>query len=188
MNIQIATSDITDFEGDAIIVPCDSELSYTKLFSPNPNYPLFRHESEKSLVKQIFEKGGKELFKEVTTVGYCETGHVVIVQGYELKAGHIIFMPISDHNNDEAGINYVGLHQSLNAAFTLAGLYQAKSVAIAGIHIPSKKKNFLVSLWNKYFGANDEAETLGGDEIQNIIISTSKNLENSSIKEIVIYQ
>lgn len=41
MNIQIAADDIISFDGDAIIVPCDSELSYTKSFSPNPNYPLF---------------------------------------------------------------------------------------------------------------------------------------------------
>lgn len=188
MNIQISTNDITDFEGDVIVVPCDSELTYTKLFSPNSKYPLFRHESNKSLIKNLFEKAGTELLQELTAIGHVEIGYAVVTQGYELKAKNIIFLPISDHNNEESRVNFIGLHQALRAAFDLACLYKSKSVAIASINIPIKRKNFFVSLWNKYFGANDEAEALGGDEIQNIIISTSKNLENSSIKEIVIYK
>ncbi len=188
MNIQVATGDITDFEGDVIIVPSDSELTYTKSFFPNPKYPLFKHESKKSLVKNLFEKAGKELVKEVTTIGYCEIGYAVITKGYGLKAKNVIFMPISDHNNEEARINYVGLHQSLNAVFTLASLYKVKSVAIAGIHFPSKKKNFLMSLWNKYFGDNSESKPLSTNEVEDIIISTSKNMDNTCIKEIVIYK
>lgn len=188
MNIQLAIGDITNFTGDVIIVPCDSELTYTKSVTPNPNYILFKHESKKSLVKNLFEKAGKELIRELTAIGYCEVGYAVVVQGYELKAKHLIFMPVADHNNEEARINYVGLHQSLRAAFDLAGLYKAQSVAIAGIHTPSKRKNFFSSLWNKYFGDNDESKGLGSDEIEDIIISTSKNLENSSIKELTIYK
>lgn len=188
MNIQIATGRITDFEGDIIICPCDSELTYTKVFSPNSNYPLFRHESKNGLVKQILEKAGKELVRELTAIGFCEMGYAAITKGYELKARNVIFMPISDHNNKEVRINYVGLHQSLRTAFTLADLYEAKSVAIAGIHIPSKGRNFFVSLWNKYLGDNSETKSLGDDEIEDIIISTSKNLEKSSIKELVIYK
>lgn len=188
MNIQIATGSITDFEGDIIIIPCDSELTYNKSFYSNPNYPLFRHESKKSLIKNLFEKAGKELVQELTTIGYCEIGYAVTVQGYELKARKIIFMPISDHNSEGTRINYVILHQSLRAAFTLANLYKAKSVAIAGIHIPNKRKNFFISIWDKYFGNNSESNGLGSDEIEDIIISTSKNLVNSSIKKLVIYK
>jgi O-acetyl-ADP-ribose deacetylase (regulator of RNase III) len=187
MNIQIATGDITDFEGDVIIIPSDSELTYTKSFSLNPNYPLFKHESKKGLIKNLFEKAGKELVRELTAVGYCEVGYAVAVQGYNLKAKHIIFMPITEHNNEDVRINYIGLHQSLRAAFELANLYKAKSVAIAGIHILSKKGGFLKRLWSKYFDGN-EAKLLRSDEIEDIIISTSKNLENSSIKELTIYK
>ncbi len=188
MNIQIATEDITEFTGDIIIVPCDSELSYTKSFSPNPNYPLFKHESQKSLIKKVFDKAGKELIQELTAVGYCEMGFATIVQGYDLKAKHIIFMPVADHNNEETRINYVVLHQSLRAAFELAGLYKAKSVAIAGIHIPIKRKNFFMSLWDKLLNGGSESKPLGDDEVEDIVISTSKNLENSSIKEISLYK
>ena len=85
-------------------------------------------------------------------------------------------------------MNYVGLHQSLNAAFTLASLYQAKSVAIAGIHIPIKRKNLFINLWGKYFGDKGEVKALSDSEVEDIIISTSKNLENSSIKEILLYK
>lgn len=188
MNIQISTGDITSFDGDVIIIPCDSELTYTKAFSPNSRYPLFKHESEKSLVKQIFEKSGKELIREVTTIGFCEIGYAVTVQAYELKAKRLIFMPVADHNNEEVRVNYIGVHQSLRAAFTLADLYKAKSVAVAGIHIPSKRKNFFMSLWNKLLNDGSEIKPLGDDEVEDIVISTSKNLENSSIKELVIYK
>lgn len=188
MNIQLATGDVTDFEGDLIIIPCDSELTYSKSIPLNRNYLIFKHESKKNLIKNLFEKAGKELVQELTTIGYCEIGYAVTVQGYELKARNIIFMPISDHNNEEARINYVGLHQSLRAAFTLANLYKAKSVAITGIHISSKRKNFFISIWNKYFGDNSGSKGLSSDEIEDIIISTSKNLENSSIKQLSIYK
>lgn len=187
MNIQISTGDITDFEGDLIIIPCDSELTYSKSIPLNSNYLLFKHESKKNLIKNLFEKAGKELVQELTTIGYCEIGYAVAVQGYELNAKNIILMPISDHNDKEARINYVILHQSLRAAFTLANLYKAKSVAIAGIHIPSKRKNFFVSLWDKYFDDNSESK-LSDSEVEDIIISTSKNLENSTIKELFIYK
>lgn len=188
MNIQIATGDITGFEGDVIIVPSDSELTYTKSIPLNPNYLIFKHESKKNLIKNLFERAGKELVQELTTIGYCEIGYAVTVQGYELKARNIIFMPISDHNNEETRINYVILHQSLRAAFSLADLYKAKSVAIAGIHISTKRKNFFLSLWDKYLGNGGGAKTLSDSEIEDIVISTSKNLENSIIKELVIFK
>lgn len=189
MNVQIATSgDITDFKGDVIIIPCDSELSFTKTISPNPDYRLFKHESKQSLVKNIFEKAGKDLVKEVTTIGYCEVGYAVITKGYELKAQNVIFMPIADHNNDESRMNYVGLHQSLRAAFTLADLYNAKSVAIAGIRIPNKRKDFFKSLWDKFLSNGGDVKSLSGDEIEDIIITTSKNLEKNSIKDLFIYK
>ena len=172
MNIQIATGDVTDFTGDVIIIPCDSDLTYRKT----------------GILPKILETGGKDLLKELTAIGYVEVGYAVMVQGYELKAKHLIFMPVADHNNEESRINYVGLHQSLRASFDLASLYKAKSVAIAGIHIPSKRKNFFVHLWNKYFGDNGENKTLSDSETEDIVISTSKNFEKSTIKELVIYK
>lgn len=172
MNIQISTGDITDFKGEAIIIPCSSDLTSKRI----------------GIVPRILEKGGNDLIRELTAIGYCEVGNAVIVQGYELKTRDVIFMPVASHTNEEAQINYVGLHQALNAAFTLADLYKAKSVAIAGIHIPSKRKNFFISLWDKYFGDNCEAKTLDSDGIEDIIISTSKNFESSTIKELVIYK
>lgn len=172
MDIRIATGDITDFAGDIIIVPSDSDLTYKKT----------------GILPKILEKAGKDLVRELTDIGYIEVGYAVVVQGYELKAKHIIFMPVADHNNDEARINYVGLHQSIRSAFDLASLYKARSVAIAGIHIPSKRKNFFVSLWDKYFGNNNGIKALSDSEVEDIVISTSKNLENSTIKELIIYK
>lgn len=172
MNIRISTNDITDFDGDVIIVPCDSDLTYRKT----------------GILPRILEKAGNDLMRELTVIGYCEIGYAVIVQGYELKTRHVVFMPVIDHNNEQVRINYVGLHQSLRAAFELASLYKSRSVAVAGIHIPSKRKNFFLSLWDRYFGDNGETKNLSDSEIEDIVISTSKNLESSSIKELLIYK
>lgn len=172
MNIQISTKDITFFDGDCLICPCDSELTSKRI----------------GIIPKILEKGGKDLLRELAAVGYCEVGNAVIVQGYELKVKNIIFMPIIDNSNEEYRINFVGLHQSFRAAFDLADLYKAKSVAVAGIHISSKRRVFLKSLWNKYFSNNSETGVLSDGEVEDIIISTSKNFENSTIKELVIYR
>ncbi|MDO8618347.1 MAG: macro domain-containing protein [Candidatus Daviesbacteria bacterium] len=172
MNIRIQTNDITNFSGDLLIIPCNSDLTSKRI----------------GIVQKILEKGGKDLLRELIAIGYCEVGNAVIVQGYELKAKHIIFMPIADNNDEEYRINFVGLHQSFRATFDLADLYKAKSVAVAGIHISNKKKDFFKSLWNKYFGDNNETGALSDGEVEDIIISTSKNFENSSIKELIIYK
>lgn len=172
MNISIKTADISDFEGDVIIIPCDSDLTYRRT----------------GIVPKILEKGGNDLLRELTATGFCEIGNAVIVQGYELKTKHIIFMPITDRSNEEYRLNYVGLHQSLRAAFDLAELYKSKSVAVAGIHVPIKRSNLFTSLYNKYFGGNDEVKALSDGEAEDIIISSSKNFENSTIKELVIYK
>lgn len=172
MNILIKTDDISNFTGDVIIVPCDSDLTYKRT----------------GILPRILEKSGSDLMRELTVIGYCEVGYAVIVQGYELKAKHLIFMPVTDHNNEDSRVNFVGLHQSIRAAFTLAELYKAQSIAIAGIHISGKRKNFFVSIWDKYFGDNGETKALSDSEVEDIIISTSKNLEHSSIKEIIIYK
>ena len=186
--ISIKTDDITDLTGDVIIIPCDSELTYTKSFSPNPNYPLFTHESKKGLIKSLLEKAGKELVRELTAIGYCEVGYAVVTQGYDLKTKHIIFMPISDHNNEEVRTNYIGLHQSLRAAFDLANLYKARSVAISGIYLSNKRKGGFASLWDKYFTDVGEPSKLSSGQIEDIIISTFNNLNNSSVKELSIYK
>ena len=164
--------DVIDFKGDVIIIPCDSELTYHKV----------------GIVAKILDKGGEDLLKELTSIGYCEVGYAVIVQGYELPAKNIIFMPVSDHNHQETRINYIDLHQSLKAAFTLADLYKAKTVAIAGIHIPNTKRSVAQSLWKKFTEGKKEAGSPSSDEIEDIIISTSKNFKDSSIKELIIYK
>lgn len=189
MNVQIATDgDITDFEGDVIIVPCDSELTFTKSHTPNPNYPLFTHESKKSLIKNIFDKAGKELVRELSVIGYIEVGSAVIVQGYKLRARNIIFMPITDLTNNTAQINHISLHKSLRAAFTLVNLYKAKSVAIASIYLPNKKNSYFKSLWNKFLGDSNETKHLSSSEIEDIIISIFKDLVGSPSNELVIYK
>lgn len=170
MNIQISTGDITDFGGDVIVVPCSSELTYKKL----------------GIVQKILDKGGQNLVREITAIGYCEIGNTVIVKGHDLPAKNIIFMPIYDHAQD-AGTNYLGLHQSLRNTFILAELYKAKSIAIASITLPKNKKNFFENLWNKLLG-NKKPGSLDESGIEDIIISVSKDFEATSINEVLIYK
>lgn len=188
MNISIKTDNIANFVGDVMIIPCDTELTYSKAIAPNSNYPLFKHESNKVLVKVLFEKAGKGIVSELSAVGYCEIGNAVSVQGYDLKVKRVIFMPIADHNNPEVRINYIGLHQSLKAAFTLAELYKSKSIAIGNIRLPFRKRNILLNLWNRFINEKPNPQTLNQDEIEDIIISTSKASESTSIKDIFIYK
>lgn len=170
MEIRISTGDITDFEGDVIIVPCSSELTYKKL----------------GIVQKILDKGGQNLVRELSAIGWCEIGNVAITKGYELQAKNIIWMPIYDHAED-ARTNYIGLHQSLRNAFILSELYGAKSIAIASITLPKNKKNFFENLWNQLLG-NKKSGSLDESGIEDIIISVSKDFEATSIKEILIYK
>ncbi len=188
MNFQIKTDNLANFDGDIMIIPCDTELTYSKSIPPNPNYPLFKHESNKVLVKVILERAGKDLVKELSAIGYCEIGNSVSVQGYNLKVNRVIFMPISDHNNPDNIINYVDLHQALKSAFTIAELYKSKSIAIGNIRLPIRKKDFFLNLWNRYINEKTESKGLNAEEIEDIIISTSKASEASTIKDIFIYK
>lgn len=169
MNIQISTDDITDFKGEGMIVPCDSELTFKKV----------------ALVEKIIEKGRTDLLTELTAIGYCITGNAVITKGHELKVKHIIFMPISDLQDPNFRLDFTLLHQSLKAAFTLASLYKLKSLAIGGIHIPSYTKSLSESLLSSL---SEERKVLTTSQIEDIIISVSKNFKNSSIKELTLYK
>ncbi len=171
MQIQISTEDITNFEGDVIVLPCDCELTYKKVGS----------------IQQVLDKGGQNLVKELTAIAYCQIGSAVIVKGYELPVRNVIFMPIYDHTED-SGTNYLDLHQSLRNAFILAELYGAKSIAFASIRLPRKKKDFFKSLLNKVISDENESEPLDTSGTEDIIISISKDFKKSTIKKISIYK
>lgn len=170
MDIHIATGDIADFEGDIIVVPCSSELTYKKF----------------GIVQNILDKGGQNLVKELSAIGWCEIGNVAITKGYKLQAKNIIWMPIYD-NTEDASTNYIGLHQSLRNAFILAELYEAKSVAIANITLPKNKRNFFERLWNQLLD-NNKSHNLNESEIEATIIAISKDFGNTTIKEIFLYK
>lgn len=175
MNIQIESDNITDFEGDAIICPCDCDLTYKKT----------------GIVQNLLDQGGSDLIRELTSIGYCELGNAIIVKGHDLKTKNIIFMPISDHNNEDIRTNYLALHQSLRNAFTLAEIYKAKSVAIGAIGMIKKRKrlwDFINKLPGNLFEEGVELQILSSDEVEDIVISISKDFDKSSIKEVHIYK
>lgn len=171
VQIQISTADITNFEGDIIVVPCDCELTYKKV----------------PLIQSILDKSGPNLIKELSAIDYCQIGSAVIVKGYELMAKNLIFMPIYDHT-EGAGTNYLGLHQSLRNAFILAELHEAKSIAFASIRLPRKKKDFFKSLLNKVIKDETDEEPMDSSGAEDIIVSISKDFGKSSIRKVFIYK
>lgn len=175
MNIQIESGNIIDFEGDVIICPCDSDLTYKK----------------SGTVQKILNQGGSDLVRELTAIGYCELGNAVIVKGHGLRVKNVIFVPVSDRNNEDIKTNYLALHQSLRNAFTLAEIYKAKSVAIGAIGIVKKRKRFwdiIKKLPSKLLEERNDPQILSSDEVEDIVISVSKDFEKSSIKEVSIFK
>lgn len=175
MDIQIRSEDITSFAGDVAIIPCDSDLTYKK----------------SGIVQRILDQAGSDLVRELTAIGYCELGNAVIVKGHGLKVKNVIFMPVSDRNNEDIKTNYLALHQSLRSAFTLAEIYKAKSVAIGAVGMVRKRKHFwdfIKKLPGNLLGESKESQILSSDEVEDIVISISKDFEKSSINVVHIYK
>lgn len=170
MNISIKFGSITEFRGDAIIVPCDSELTYKKIGS----------------MHQVLELGGDGLVQELSAIGYGEIGHAVITQGYSLKPSHLIFMPIADRSDPKTKANFIDLHQSFRSALALAALYKTKSIAIPEIQPSRQKPNLLESISHKL--TNDSTKPLTAGEIEDIILSVAKSFDHTTIKDLTIYR
>src|SRR3989338_10577921 len=78
--ISLQNGEITGFQGDAIICPSDVDLTNKK---------------SNKWIYSILSKAGSDLTKELSAIGYCETGNAVITKAYNLKVKHLIFLPIS---------------------------------------------------------------------------------------------
>ncbi len=170
-DITLKTDKITNFKGGAILCPCDIDLTYSK-----PGTAL----------KPIFQTAGKDLLKELSATGYCEIGNAIITQGYELKVKHLIFMPISDSNNKVGKMDSNQLHQSLKSAFSLAGLYKVKTLAMPLFSVRKKRIKLLDIIYNKLSG-EQETKSISNQEIFNIITTLSGDQNCQSLKQIFLY-
>lgn len=169
--ITLSDGDITKYSGDALIVPCDSELTFYK--------------GSQRLTK-LLEVAGEDLLKELSAIGYCEIGNAVITKGHNLKVKHLIFLPYKEHSSPENIIDNVLFHQALRSSFTLAQIYGVKSLAISLIHY-KEQKDRLKRLVRSVFMENKN-EPMTYEQIMDIVVGVQKEQANSAIKYITIYK
>lgn len=176
-NISLRNGSITSFEGDAVVIPSDVELTNKKT---------------NKIVESILEIGNEDLIKEISSIGFCEMGNAVITQGYNLKAKHLIFLPYCDSDNDGNKIDFILLHKALRSVFTLASLYGVSTIAIPIFRFKIVKLNFIEKILNikilrSLFGQEEEGG-LKESEVEDIIISVSSEFKGTSIKDVCIYK
>lgn len=174
--ITLRKGHVTDFEGDAIIIPSDVELTNKKA---------------SSIVQRVLETNNDDLLKEISSIGYCEIGNAVITQGYSLKVKHLIFLPYCDSDNEENKADFILLHQAFRSAFNLASLYKVKTIAIPIFRFKVRKRNFIdkslnLEIFGSLFGQT-ESKGLKDNEIEDIIISVISEFKNTSIEELCLF-
>lgn len=170
--IKLQRGRISEFEGDAIVVPCDVDLT---------------HERVNGAVKEVLEKGGSDLLKEVSAIGFCEIGHAVITKAYgELKVKNVIFMAYTGQENSENQADFVLLHQALRNVFDLAVLYKAKTIAIDIAPLRARKETLLRKAVSKVLDT-EPPRKLTADEMMDIVMSISGGYKKT-LGEITIYR
>ncbi|MCG2689354.1 macro domain-containing protein [Candidatus Parcubacteria bacterium] len=167
----LVKGNILDFDGDAIICPCFTDPTYCK---------------ESKLLRTLFELAGKDLEKELSSVGFCEVGNAVITKGYGLKVRNIIFLPYKEKESPDDAIDFIFLHKSFRNAFSLASLYGLKTIAMKPTPIEYKKQGrlyrFLVKL-----GLEKEERFLQPHEVVDIATGILDECKGK-INELVIYK
>jgi len=190
--ITIEKGNINSFSGDAIVVPCDTDLTYKKgnaviqYFSDvERNNDDYRQVIDSTLGK--IRESESNLLKELSAIGYCELDNAIITKAYLFGVKNFIFMPFFDHNNQENKMNFVLLHQSLRSAFNLASIYGIKTLAISLPSPKFPKEEVFIKFVKSLFEIKPK-KGLQNEEMMNIIIGVSEEYANSSLKEISIYR
>lgn len=120
--ISFKSGNLLDFQGDALICFCNSDLS----------------QKGDNLI--LRETGNGNLSQELSSIGYCEIGSSIITQSYNSNLKNYIFIPCIDREN-EVRLNTTLLHKALRSAFTLANLYSVNKLAISleGLRYPREE-------------------------------------------------
>ena len=169
--ISFREGDISDFGGDAIVIPSDVDLTYPKA---------------NEAIRSVLKKGGPDLLQEVSAIGFCEVGNTVITKGHNLNAKHIIFLAYADQGKGESQLNFVLLHQALKNAFNLAVLYGVKTLAIALAPLQVRKGNPLKEIISKVLDI-EPSKGLTVDEMVDVVKGIAGGYKET-LKEIVIYR
>ncbi|MBU1016710.1 MAG: macro domain-containing protein [Patescibacteria group bacterium] len=164
--------DILEFDGDALICPCFTDLTYCK---------------ESKLVSSIIELAGKDLEKELSSIGFCDFGSAVITKGYGLKVKNIIFLPYKDKENPDNIIDFILLHKAFRSAFNLASLYNLKTLATVPLFVGYRKRDFINRIMVIFGLEKKEEKTLHPHEVVDIIIGVLDEYKGK-IEDLVIYR
>ena len=152
MKVSKLSGNITTFEGDGIVIPCDVDLT---------------DRQSNDVVRDVNTKAGPKLAEELADIGYCELGHTIITQGYDLPSKNLIFFPYLDRDNSQR-IDYILFHQAIRSTLSLATLYGLKTLAIPVL------PNVLKSNKNE-------------NEVESIIEGIAKTFESHSLKEFFLF-
>jgi len=168
--ITLQKGNIADFEGDVLIIPTFTDLSYRK---------------ESRLLKLLIELAGSELDKELSAIGFCSVGNAVVTKGYNLKVKNVIFLPYKEKDLPDEVVDFVTLHLAYRNAFTLAALYKLRKVAMIPISIGYKKQNLLNLILSR-IGLDKEEKFLQPNEVIDIPRSVLDEYKDS-IEDLIIF-
>ncbi len=190
--ITLSTGSITTFEGDAIVVPCDTELTYKKgnaviqyfsdVVKNNDNY--------RSVIDSTLDKikeAENNLHKELSAISFCEMGNAVITKAYLIRVKHFIFMPFFDHQDTENKMNFILFHRALRSAFNLASLYDIKTLAVPLPQVKFPKEEAFIKFVKSIFEIKPK-KGLQSEEMMNMIMAVSGEYKGTSLQDIVIYR
>lgn len=170
MKVTKSSGNLLGFKGDGIVIPSDVELT---------------HRKANAFVKDAIAKAGPGLSEELANIGFCEIGHVVMTQGYNLPAKKLIFMSYVDRDDNLRRMDYLQLHQAIRSALSLASLYGLQTLAIPVRNLLPKRINLISRVVSKVFNTNDGDQT---SEAENIIESIAGSFESESLREIYLFQ
>lgn len=171
VDIRLERGNIADFQGDVIAVPSDVDLTYAKA---------------NEAIRSVLKNGGPDLLQEISAIGFCEIGHAVITKGYDLNAKHTIFLAYTDRDRKENRLNFVLLHQALKNAFSLAVLYEAKTLAIDLAPLQVRKTSPLKEIISKVLDT-EPPKGLPVDEMVDVVKGISGDYKET-LEKIVIYR
>lgn len=189
--IILETDRINTFNGDAIFCFCDKDLAnkkYNQLLQiiKYPNQEGYR-DIVKSKILNNDKNNKSDLLKEIAAIGEINIGNAVVTNGYELNSKYFIFIPYINSSDPDDHITSTTFHQALRSSFLLASTYKLTRVAVPLLKIRIPKRTYFDKLLSLVF-ENKSPKVMTDDEILDITLAISKEFNNSSIKEVVIYK
>src|SRR5258706_15985237 len=115
MRSRLSPSDMLLYQGDAIVLPCYSDMMRTGRYA--------------RFLQKILDNAGTQLIEELSVVGELEMYHVHLTKGHNLPVQCLIFYACL---SDEQGFTLTSLnwHEIFSNIVTLARLYHFKTVGV----------------------------------------------------------